>query len=95
MDVPDRIEVNNGATLVLSWPDGSTSSIGAADLRRACECAACQALEGPAQIADPGQVRIVSASVVGAYAVTFSFEPDHHDTGIYPFDRLRALGEAG
>lgn len=94
VDVPDRIEVNDGAALQLTWPDGSTTSLGAAELRNACECATCQA-EASGAVGDPNEIRIVETAIVGAYALNFTFAPDQHHTGIYPFDRLRALGEAG
>jgi len=96
MDVPERIEVESGAALVLTWPDGTVTAVAAPALRAACECATCLGPEGNASwIGDAASVRIVSASLVGAYAINFTFAPDDHRTGIYPFDRLRALGEAG
>ena len=94
MDVPDRIEINDGVALRLTWPDGAVTSVSAATLRGACECATCL---GPDRtgtaVADPGSVRITDARIVGAYAINFTFAPDQHHTGIYPFDRLRRLGE--
>jgi DUF971 family protein len=96
MDVPERIEVNDGNVLVLTWPDGAVTTVAAPALRAACECATCLRPEGDAGwIGDAATVRIVNASLVGAYAINFTFAPDDHHTGIYPFDRLRALGEAG
>jgi DUF971 family protein len=95
MDVPQRIEVDSGAALLLTWPDGSVTTVAAPALRAACECATCLGPEGNnAWIGDAATVRIVNASLVGAYAINFTFAPDDHHTGIYPFDRLRALGEA-
>ncbi|MBT8202878.1 MAG: DUF971 domain-containing protein [Acidimicrobiia bacterium] len=95
MDVPDRIEISDGVSLRLTWPDGAVTSVSAAALRAACQCATCQ---GPdrtgAVVADPAAVRIIDARIVGAYAVNFTFAPDQHHTGIYPFERLRRLGEA-
>ncbi len=41
----------------------------------------------------PTPVTITDAALVGAYAVNFSFAPDGHQTGIFPFDRLRSLEE--
>ena len=94
MDVPQRIEVEGGAALVLTWPDGAVTTVAAPALRAACECATCLGPEGGAGwIGDAATVRILDATLVGAYAINFTFAPDDHHTGIYPFDRLRALGE--
>ncbi len=94
MDIPGRIEVEEGATLVLTWEDGTVTALAAPALRAACECAACLGPDGsPSWMGDAATVRILAASLVGAYALNFTFSPDDHHTGIYPFDRLRALGE--
>ncbi len=95
MDIPERIEVEEGAALVLTWPDGAVTTVAAPALRAACDCATCLGPDGRASwIGDAATVRILSASLVGAYAINFTFAPDDHHTGIYPFDRLRGLGEA-
>lgn len=94
MEVPERIEVDDGRVLILSWPDGNVTRVAAAALRAACECAACLGPDGSAAwIGDAGLVRIMDAKVVGAYAINFTFGPDQHATGIFPFDRFRRLGE--
>jgi DUF971 family protein len=93
MEIPTRIEVKDGLALTLTWPDGLVTTIPAATLRAACECATCLGPEGSrSSIGDAGTVRIVEASIVGAYALNLTFAPDQHSTGIFPFDRLRALG---
>jgi len=95
MEIPTRIEVEEGALLVLTWPDGQVTTVPAPVLRAACECATCLNPEGNASwIGDARVVRIIDASIVGAYALNLTFGPDRHSTGIFPFDRLRALGEA-
>lgn len=79
--------------LVLTWPDGAVTSVAAPALRAACECAIClNSLGTGASTGEAASVRILEATLVGAYAINFTFAPDHHHTGIYPFDRLRALG---
>jgi len=96
MDVPERIEVEEGLVLVLTWPDGVVTKVAAPALRAACQCATCLGPEGNASwIGDAATVRILNAALVGAYAINFTFAPDDHHTGIYPFERLRQLGEAG
>lgn len=95
MEIPERIEVDDGRLLTLSWPDGAVTRVTAASLRAACPCATCLGPEGGGSWAgDAGRVRILDVRVVGSYAVHFTFGPDQHGTGIYPFDRLRQLGEA-
>ncbi len=95
MDAPERVEVEKGTVLVLTWPDGLVNTVAAPALRAACECATCLGPEGTASwIGDAATVRILDAALVGAYALNFTFAPDGHHTGIYPFDRLRALGTA-
>ena len=39
-------------------------------------------------------IRITAARVVGSYAVSFTFSPDGHATGIFPFDLVRTVGES-
>lgn len=96
MDVPARIEVEKEALVRLTWEDGSATTLEASLLRGACQCATCREPSGEAATAavlqGPTPVTITSAALVGAYAVNFSFAPDDHHTGIYPFERLRALG---
>jgi len=95
MEVPERIEIEEGRALTLTWPDGTVTRVGAAALRAACPCATCLGSEGDGSwIGEAGLVRIMDAKVVGAYAVNFTFGPDQHSTGIFAFDRLRRLGEA-
>ena len=96
MDVPARIEVEDGAVVTLTWEDGSATSLKAEWLRQACQCATCREPSGEAAtaavLAGPAPVTITNTELVGAYAINFSFAPDNHHTGIYPFDRLRSLG---
>ena len=42
----------------------------------------------------PADVRVLGLNPVGNYAVEIRWS-DGHDTGIYPFDRLRAMCERG
>lgn len=89
----------SGSTVMLSWGDGLSAELSAADLRAACECAACREPAGAVAIRallDSGQeITVTEAHLVGNYAVTFTFAPDGHGTGIYPFDRLRSLSVPG
>jgi len=64
-------------------------------LRLACACATCvdewtgEERLDPAAV--PADVRPVSIRRVGRYAIQVAWS-DGHDTGIYPFARLRELG---
>ena len=91
--VPERIEVESGATVTLTWDDGVVSTFEASELRAACPCAGCrepereQAMRMVVGGLEP--VTIQAAALVGAYAINFVFGPDGHGTGIYPLLELR------
>jgi len=95
MEVPERIEVQDGTQVVVGWGDGSVVEVSAAVLRAACPCAECREPAGVAatqRVLDGEEaITIADASLVGGYAVSFVFAPDGHGTGIYPFDVLAAL----
>jgi len=87
MESPVRIEVEPTALDVV-WPDGTEERLRAADLRRSCPCAAC----GTRPVQDPERASILTARLVGDYAIGLTFGPDGHATGIFPFDLLRTIG---
>lgn len=95
VDTPDKIEIKGGQTLQVTWSDGHVQEISASDLRSACMCATCRDETGAkataAVLERPDEIRIVGATLVGAYAINFGFAPDGHHTGIYSFDALRAI----
>lgn len=97
MEVPQRIEIGDGDTMVLTWADGTATSLTAPALRTACPCAGCREPSGAAAIvralAGDEPIRITAARLVGSYAVHLTFSPDGHATGIFPFDLLREVGE--
>jgi DUF971 family protein len=96
--VPARIEVAERATVVITWENGSTSTLSAAQLRSACQCADCREPAGRLRteqvLAGSEPVTINAAHLVGNYAVNFVFGPDGHSTGIFPFPALHALGHS-
>ncbi len=95
MDVPARIEVEGGATVVLTWEDGAVQEFTARELRAACPCATCRDPAGAERVelllGGPVPVTIDAANLVGDYALGLVFGPDGHRTGIFSFDYLRAL----
>jgi DUF971 family protein len=98
VEVPERIEVTGGEYVRLTWPDGTASVLTAAGLRASCPCAACGEPGAAARLAADvagSAWRIVTAELVGDYALGLTFEPDGHATGIYTFEVLAALGGRG
>jgi DUF971 family protein len=82
------------------WDDGSCQELQLGDLRRLCPCAVCEGNRAQ-QTADalhmisPDELN-ASAAIsdvvpVGRYAIQIRWQ-DGHDTGIYTYDFLRALG---
>jgi len=85
--------------LRIDWTDGTTSEYSLDELRKQCPCASCrtereQQDANPLKILkfDPSGVRVVAAELVGNYAIKFTWS-DGHDTGIFDFRFLRALGD--
>jgi DUF971 family protein len=96
---PQRIEVESGLTVTLTWDDESVSTFTAAELRAACPCAGCREPAGEQAtrliVGGLEPVTIDTAALVGGYAINFVFGPDGHGTGIYPFAELRGLDGRG
>jgi DUF971 family protein len=87
-----------GRTLALAWGDGHESYFPFDELRAHCPCALCRAAAAESAKAGPlriltapvqGAVTIVELRPVGSYAVQIVWS-DGHDSGIFPFERLRA-----
>jgi DUF971 family protein len=83
--------------LLIDWSDGHHSAFALAQLRRVCPCATCRTERekrsaNPLKIlkADPSGLRVVSAKLVGNYAIQLIWS-DGHDTGIFDFRFLRSL----
>jgi ATP-binding protein involved in chromosome partitioning len=89
-----RITPFPNGELGVVWEDGHESYYPGHDLRCACGCAECvEETSGRKLLQDdqvPRDVRIVEMHPVGNYAIGVRWS-DGHETGIYPFDRLRAL----
>ena len=82
------------------WDDGSCQELQLSDLRRLCPCAVCEGnrakqTSDALHMISPDELN-ASAAVsdvvpVGRYAIQIRWQ-DGHDTGIYTYDFLRALG---
>ncbi len=92
--VPTRIEQRGPRQLAITWSDGVESVYDVRALRLACSCAQCvdewtgEGRLDPAAV--PDDVRPCAVRPVGRYAIQIDWS-DGHDTGIYPFRRLREL----
>jgi ATP-binding protein involved in chromosome partitioning len=82
-------------TLSILWEDGHRDDFDVRDLRLACHCALCIEEMSGRKLLDPKTIRsdvsprqIVS---IGNYAIKFDWS-DGHNSGIYAFNNLRALG---
>jgi DUF971 family protein len=94
---PSRVEVI-GNELAVTWGDGQESFIELEKLRRNCPCATCGGepdvlgnQERPRVSYGPHSFELRAFKFVGGYA----FQPtwnDGHETGLYTFPLLRALG---
>lgn len=94
MSVPVEIGRANQHDVKIVWQDGHASVYPARKLRLACPCAGCVDEQ-------TGQVRVIATGIpqdvhplkidlVGRYAMSIQWS-DGHSTGIYAFDKLRAL----
>ena len=93
---PSAIRQAGPRSLAITWSDGRESRYDVRELRLACGCASCvdewsgEERLDPASV--PEDVHPLSVQSVGRYAIQIRWS-DGHDTGIYPFDRLRALAQ--
>ncbi len=91
-----------GEELAVKWEDGSESYIPMEKLRRACPCAGCKGVsdimgnlyKGPEQALTPTAFQLKSITMVGTYAVQPVWA-DGHASGLYTFDYLKRVAEAG
>lgn len=96
---PTRITVSvEDQTLSLDWADGHHTVYPLDGLRRACPCASCQGYEHSSDLPDPQLFDVpammewtdVTVEPAGSIGVRITWD-DGHDTGIYTWDRLRAM----
>ncbi len=96
MGEPREVNLTEDGKLRVVWPEGKESVFHPYSLRIRCGCAACIDENSGKRILNPfsvpGDIRILSLSAVGRYALTVTFSDDH-STGIYPYKKLRAYCE--
>lgn len=98
---PTKLEVVDGASLMITWSDGVVRKISFGELRKACPCASCrEQRKAPPQpsgglqvisMAEARPLKIQAMNPVGNYAYNIEFS-DGHDTGIFTLELLRELG---
>ncbi len=93
---PTEIAQAGPRELRITWADGAVLSYDVRGLRLACGCAQCvdewtgEGRLDPASV--PDDVHPLRIEPVGRYALQIHWS-DGHDTGIYPYRRLRHLTE--
>ena len=92
--VPAALTQQDARTLRVSWGDGHESHYDVRALRLACGCAECvdewSGAERLDTSAGPDDLPPLRIGPVGRYAIQIAWS-DGHETGIYPFRRLRQL----
>lgn len=94
MAQPVQIVEEGESEISIKWSDDTESRYTAAQLRRACPCAACvnewtgEKMLKPESV--PDDLTIEHTSLVGRYALNFHFS-DGHETGLFSFRYLRGL----
>ncbi len=90
---PTHVKAPHGATaLEITWGDGHRSRLPHELLRGYCPCAGCQGHSGTIKFQSGGNLTLRELAQVGNYALSFAWG-DGHDSGIYSFRYLRALGD--
>ena len=91
---PSAIKKKGNHSLEMTWADGHVSLYSFRYLRQNCSCAGCVEEWTGNKILDKEAIPLdltgLKAETTGNYALSFTFS-DHHNTGIYHFDHLRAI----
>ena len=93
-----EIKQSGPRTLAIHWADGYRALYDVRELRLACGCAVCvDEWTGDERLdpkSVPEDVHPLRIEPVGRYAIQINWS-DGHETGIYPFRRLRDLANNG
>jgi DUF971 family protein len=103
MDVyPTELKLCGNRELLIVWSDGQRRQYSFVALRNQCPCATCREKRRGQQEKPVGLLPVLSMQEaqplqiqamrpIGNYAYNIAFS-DGHDTGIFTFEHLRALG---
>jgi DUF971 family protein len=90
-----------GSEMAIRWADGGESYLPLEKLRRSCPCAACQGepdvtgkVYAPLVTYGDRSFALRGYRPIGGYAVQMVWQ-DGHESGLYPYQLLRKLGEHG
>ena len=91
---PRAVDLLSPKHLRIEWKDGLVSEFEARQLRLACPCAVCVEEGTGRKLLEEGRIppdiQLLEAELVGRYALCFQWS-DHHRTGIFSWNYLRAL----
>ena len=91
---PKKIFRTNDGRLGFEWNDGTRGTCPVRELRLACPCALCVDEHSGEKILDestvPADITLFKIQSIGRYAAGLTFS-DGHNSGIYPYDKLREL----
>ena len=91
---PKKIFRTNDGRLGFEWNDGTRGTCPVRELRLACPCALCVDEHSGEKLLDestvPADITLVKIQSIGRYAAGLTFS-DGHNSGIYPYDKLREL----
>jgi DUF971 family protein len=90
---PVGVKAPHGSrTFEVRWADGAQSSYPHEILRGFCPCAGCQGHSGSIKFQTGGNLELTGIEQVGNYALGLTWA-DGHNSGIYTYRYLRALGD--
>ena len=91
---PKKICRTKDGRLGFEWNDGTRGACAVRELRLACPCALCVDEHTGEKLLDESTVttdiKLTRVQSIGRYAVGLTFS-DGHNSGIYPYDKLREL----
>ena len=91
---PKKIFRTKDGRLGFEWNDGTRGTCSIRELRLVCPCALCVDEHTGEKLLDettvPHDIVLVKVQSIGRYAAGLTFS-DGHNSGIYPYDKLREL----
>ncbi len=97
---PLHLDLKRHEKLTVQWQDGQICNYSLSLLRSLCPCAQCKVIRQEQASRKSlltilpgnytGQITVVSAQLVGNYAMKIEWS-DQHDSGIYSFEYLREI----